>query len=95
MLGTEHPDTLITANNLADTYRQQGRLAEAEALLVEVLAASRRVRGAGGRVGARTVREEHVPAGAEAELQRGHALGGCQLEHRHACLLVSNDETSF
>ena len=54
-----------------------------------------RSRGAGGRVGARTVRKEHVPAGAEAELQGGHALGGRQLEHRHACLLVSNDETSF
>ena len=45
-MGAEHPETLLTAVNLAATYLKQGRLAEAEGLLVETLAVSRRVRGA-------------------------------------------------
>ncbi|GAB7336855.1 hypothetical protein MBLNU13_g00421t2 [Cladosporium sp. NU13] len=37
MLGEGHPDTLVSIGNLANTYRQQGRLDEAEKLEVEVL----------------------------------------------------------
>ena len=32
LLGAEHPDTLTSMANLAETYRQQGRWNEAEAL---------------------------------------------------------------
>ena len=37
ILGVEHPDTLRSMNNLAATYRDQGRRAEAAALQEEVL----------------------------------------------------------
>ena len=47
--GEEHPETPAAAGNLANTYNNQGRLAEAEgllvALLVALLATSRRARG--------------------------------------------------
>ena len=45
MLGEEHPDTLTSASNLALTYSQQGKHAEAEALQVAVLAVRKRVLG--------------------------------------------------
>ncbi len=32
VLGTKHPETLTSMNNLASTYRNQGRLKEAEEL---------------------------------------------------------------
>jgi Tetratricopeptide repeat len=34
VLGEEHPDTLTSMNNLASTYRDQGRWKEAEELEV-------------------------------------------------------------
>ena len=46
MLGAEHPQTLLHATNLASTYSNQGRIAEAEGLLVGVLPVFRRVCGA-------------------------------------------------
>ena len=46
VLGNEHPGTLLGATNLASTYTTLGKFAEAEALLVDTLAANRRVRGA-------------------------------------------------
>ena len=36
MLGAEHPDTLRAMGNLAVTYRDQGRLKEAEELELQV-----------------------------------------------------------
>jgi hypothetical protein len=44
-LGSDHPDTLATANNLAKVYTDQGRLSEAEALFRRVLEAEKRVLG--------------------------------------------------
>ena len=35
MLGTDHPETLSTRNNLADAYRTAGRTAEAITLYGE------------------------------------------------------------
>jgi hypothetical protein len=32
VLGPEHPDTLVSVNNLAELYRRQGRYTEAEPL---------------------------------------------------------------
>ena len=46
LIGKEHPDTLDAAGNLANTYGEQGRLAEAEEIQVGLLEASRRVLGA-------------------------------------------------
>ena len=37
VLGPEHPDTLTSMNNLALTYGDQGRWAEAEKLQVQVM----------------------------------------------------------
>jgi len=37
VLGAEHPDTLTSINNLASTYRNQGRWKEAEELEVQVI----------------------------------------------------------
>jgi len=45
ILGVEHPDTLRSMNNLAATYRDQGRRAEAAALQEEVLEKRRRILG--------------------------------------------------
>ena len=45
VLGEEHPLTLTAAGNLALTYGQQGKHAEAETLQVAVLAARKRVLG--------------------------------------------------
>lgn len=45
VLGTDHPDTLISIGNLALTYHQQGRLSEAEQLEVQVMESSQRVLG--------------------------------------------------
>ena len=45
VLGPDHPDTLGTANNLADTLRLLGRLPEARTLQQQVLAARTRVLG--------------------------------------------------
>jgi tetratricopeptide (TPR) repeat protein len=44
-LGPDHPDTLMVRNNLADDYRERGRLAEAIALFEAVLPARERVLG--------------------------------------------------
>jgi len=41
--GPEHPDTLTSMNNLASTYRNQGRWTEAEELEVQVMETRRRV----------------------------------------------------
>jgi hypothetical protein len=45
VLGPDHPDTLGTANNLADTLRMMGRLPEALALQQQVLDGRTRVLG--------------------------------------------------
>jgi tetratricopeptide (TPR) repeat protein len=45
MLGAEHPDTLISMNNLASTYWSQGRWKEAEELEVQVIETRKRVLG--------------------------------------------------
>ncbi|GLB39734.1 putative patatin-like phospholipase [Lyophyllum shimeji] len=42
-LGEDHPDTLTSIANLAETYRSQGRFKEAEMLEVEVVEARNRV----------------------------------------------------
>jgi hypothetical protein len=44
-MGDEHPDTLISMNNLGSLLKDQGNLGEAELLLREVLPASRRTLG--------------------------------------------------
>ena len=46
VLGVEHPKTLLAAGNLALTYREQGKYAEAVELQEEVLGALKRVMGA-------------------------------------------------
>jgi tetratricopeptide (TPR) repeat protein len=46
MMGQDHPNTLISMNNLARLYEHQGRYAEAEPLLVKAAGVSRRVLGA-------------------------------------------------
>ena len=46
VLGTEHPDTLISMTNLASTYRNQGRLIQAEQLEAQVVETYERVLGA-------------------------------------------------
>src|SRR5208282_5284975 len=45
ILGLDHPDTLITMNNLAETYCALAKTAEAAALLEEVLEKSKRILG--------------------------------------------------
>ena len=45
MLGPEHPETLISVNNLAELYKAQGRYGEAEPLYKRALAASERALG--------------------------------------------------
>ena len=45
ILGDEHPHTLKTMNNLAATYRAQGRTGDAAALHEEVLEKRRRILG--------------------------------------------------
>ena len=45
VLGAEHPDTLISTQDLAWTYHRQGRTEEAEQLYVQVLESMRRVLG--------------------------------------------------
>ena len=45
ILGEEHPDTLISMDNLASIYRDQGRLKEAENLEVQVMEVRKRVLG--------------------------------------------------
>ena len=44
--GAEHPDTLASMNNLALTYRSQGRWKEAEQLFMQVMETTKRVLGA-------------------------------------------------
>ena len=46
VLGSEHPDTLVSMSNLASTYWNQGRWEEAETLEVQVLESRKRVLGA-------------------------------------------------
>jgi len=46
VLGAEHPGTLITAGNLADSLSSQGKHDEAVAMQREVLAVRQRVLGA-------------------------------------------------
>lgn len=45
MLGPEHPKTLVALNNLALIYQHQGRLKEAEKLVVQVLEKQKQVLG--------------------------------------------------
>ena len=45
MLGAEHPETLISANNLATTLFNQGKYVEAERMLQAALASLQRVLG--------------------------------------------------
>ena len=45
VLGEEHPDTLASANNLAQSISQQGKHTDAERILREVLGVVRRVLG--------------------------------------------------
>ena len=45
ILGDDHPDTLTTMNNLAVTYRAQGKTAEAAVLQEEVLEKRKRILG--------------------------------------------------
>jgi hypothetical protein len=45
MLGTEHPETLLFMNNLADAYTGQGKYAQADALLSGALEIERRALG--------------------------------------------------
>ena len=45
MLGDDHPNTLISINNLAGLYWSQGRYAEAEPLFLETLETQKRVLG--------------------------------------------------
>ena len=45
MLGKEHPDTLRSVSNLAELYRAEGRLAEAEPLYKRALEGRERVLG--------------------------------------------------
>ena len=47
VLGLEHPDTLISMDNLASTYCQQrGRVKEAEELIIQLLNTSKSLLGA-------------------------------------------------
>ena len=45
VLGAEHPDTLVSRNNLANAYQQAGRTEEAMRLYEETLAVRERVLG--------------------------------------------------
>lgn len=45
VLGEKHPNILISMSNLASTYRNQGRLKEAEELGVQVMNIRKRVLG--------------------------------------------------
>jgi hypothetical protein len=45
ILGDDHPDTLTTMNNLAATYRAQGRTGDAASMHEQVLEKSRRILG--------------------------------------------------
>ena len=45
VLGSEHPSTLVSVNNLAGLYESQGRYGEAEPMYQRALAASERVLG--------------------------------------------------
>ncbi|KAL8777872.1 MAG: hypothetical protein Q9194_002319, partial [Teloschistes cf. exilis] len=45
VLGEEHPDTLTNMNNLALTYRNQGRWKEAEELQAQAMDTTKRVLG--------------------------------------------------
>jgi hypothetical protein len=46
LFGEEHPDTLVSMNNLASAYSDQGRWKEAEELALQVLEATKTVLGA-------------------------------------------------
>ena len=46
LLGAEHPDTLISMENLACTYWKQGKLNEAEQLEVQVMDMRKKLHGA-------------------------------------------------
>jgi len=45
VLGEDHPDLLISMDNLALTYRNQGRWKEAEELQMQVLQTRKRLLG--------------------------------------------------
>lgn len=45
VLGPEHPDTLMSINNLAVVYFDEGKYAQAEALFSQTLEIMRRVLG--------------------------------------------------
>ena len=98
VLGDEHPNTLQTAGNLASTYRDQGKHAEAEALKIELLATLKRVLGdehpstlltTGNLASTYLDQGKHAEAevlyiGVLATLKRVHTLGG-----DHDCTLYA------
>jgi hypothetical protein len=45
ILGSKHPDAIMAAENLADSYRTQGRCSEAEKLEIGVLEQRKRILG--------------------------------------------------
>ena len=45
IMGSEHPDTLLSQDNLANSYRQAGRTADAIAILEQVAADRARIVG--------------------------------------------------
>jgi hypothetical protein len=83
VLGAEHPDTLISAGNLAASLSRQGKYDEAEKMEREVLAVSKRVLGAehpdtltaAGNLAACLKRQGKYP---EAELNRTQSAGASQ-----------------
>ncbi len=59
LLGDDHPSTLLSMNNLANVYRNQGRYAEAEPLYLETLEAQKRVLGDNHERTHRRTRQTH------------------------------------
>ena len=63
VLGEEHPETLMSANNLALSLSGQGKYAEAEETLQAALAAERRVLGSAHPDTLATAENLEFPAG--------------------------------
>ncbi|WP_440106500.1 tetratricopeptide repeat protein [Streptosporangium sp. H16] len=61
LLGADHPDTLLSRNNLANAYMAAGRVAEAITVHEATLADCERVLGA-DHPGTRTVRDNYAVA---------------------------------
>jgi hypothetical protein len=90
VLGDEHPDTLVSANNLADAYTTAGRLDAAVPLLERTLADRRRILGdhhpqtvisAGNLAGAYFLDGHRDRALALAEQAHTTALRALGLDH--------------